>query len=1079
MRRSTDLLFVDDATLDSYPGHRLDILDPNLQLAGSAVEVGTVPASGGVLDGVTTPPNSSAGADLLLTGQDFLEPQANGPVFLTGVVYADGKDANPHYQIGLGEAGIGITAYDFQTGQTWSTTTDAGGGYSLAVPANAGQLNVVAYDAATGLGGEGQVPNVGSQNVEVDFPIDDQDTIQVTGQAVSATQYAEFNATLGTITGANTARPPSDFNVQILWDDGSTSTGQVVRDSNVGYSVTGGHAFQQPDIHYGDVVVTAKGDLAVHDLVRVTVASNAMIGMSATRVLVINGAAPASGGAAITLDAVGSQLRATLNGQVDLIDAAELAGVLVSTGSGPSTIDVEHTFLNAPVTLNLGSGTTSVTISGRAQDLDNIAGDVTVQGGGGAYALNIDDQGDTDNHNYFVAGSTVRRSESGTVAYSGTAHVVLNGGSGEEIYHLGNTESGAPPVLTATGPGSTLTVNAAGTAGNQIDLEDVYTLDASHTIHSSLDALPRLTVNGRAADTLTVDETAAFDGAGITRGPQSITVAPGGIAIIQSASASGVSGRLPWKAAMSGVPQVAYGGVGTVVVEGDTRGTTFHVGAGQADLSGLPGRVVVQGGGADPLTIDDLAGIVRPVTLPAGLLSYSSGLTYTVTNQQVSRVASYTYTTRTGGGAGASLNTISYSGVGSLELDSSTAAGPTKTIDVQRTAAGTPVKVVAGRATTINVGTPANSLAGIFGPVTIQGPSDTLNLNSQGDNGLNYVLSATALSLPADVDAITSTAPLVTFAGTSTITFNAGRGNPTTDNSIWPEGVAAGAAVTINSGPSYVISVSGPAATLDTFLGPLTVHGQAPTIDFSISDQDSTTGHTYTLQAVPSLGPTANRLTRGGGAAIAPITYTGMTTLQFSAGTGNDTFNIESIADNYLTRFYGDGGQDTYNLSPTARDLDALSGILDLWATATGGVSAGTTINVYDQAHAAARKWVLEPRGLVVYPSAGSAAQPLQVYTQNVGTANVSGGSGGNTFVVSGIGAGTTETVNSGAGNDTVQMTGSLAAYAGVLAVDGQGGTNALDYSQFAGPVSVDLAHHQATGIRGGLVGNRWTVSGL
>src|SRR5262249_21480968 len=135
----------------------------------------------------------------------------------------------------------------------------------------------------------------------------------------------------------------------------------------------------------------------------------------------------------------------------------------------------------------------------------------------------------------------------------------------------------------------------------------------------------------------------------------------------------------------------------------------------------------------------------------------------------------------------------------------------------------------------------------------------------------------------------------------------------------------------LNTGAENVISVDNSAGALDYIQGPLTINGSA--LDFfNVADIGSSDNHTYTLAAVPSISPTTTRLTRTGGIPIASITYTGLNSLQMSGGLGTDTFNIESLANNYLSRIYGSPGQDIFNLSPTAQNMDAISGILDLRA---------------------------------------------------------------------------------------------------------------------------------------------------
>ena len=75
----------------------------------------------------------------------------------------------------------------------------------------------------------------------------------------------------------------------------------------------------------------------------------------------------------------------------------------------------------------------------------------------------------------------------------------------------------------------------------------------------------------------------------------------------------------------------------------------------------------------------------------------------------------------------------------------------------------------------------------------------------------------------------------------------------------------------------------------------------------------------------------------------------------------------------------------------------------------------------------------------------------------------------GNEIDLEGIRNATAVTVNAGAGNDTIQMFHRAATFAGALTIDGQGGVNTLDYSNFTGDATVDLPSGTATAISGGV----------
>ncbi len=593
------------------------------------------------------------------------------------------------------------------------------------------------WDPVTGLGSP-----VADQLVP-GLTYDDDGDIRVTAGTPIATQYSVFDGRIATITGANPNRSASDFTAQILWYDGTTSEGTVVADPQGGYDVIATHTFATTGMNGAMVTVTAAGDHVARILMEFDVSPSNVFHLGTNRILGINAASLGAGNDSITVLATGSEILADVNGQVGIIAASNLAGITMTTGNGTNVIDIDETAAGVPVTVSLGNGANTVSISGLGQDLDYIAGNVTIQGGTSAYTLDIDDQDDSANHDYFLAGSTVYRDGSAAIIYSGDAQVVLNGGSGGEIYQVGATESGAPPLLAGATAGSTLTVNTAGAVGNQVYVIDAYTLDSSNLIHDSLTSLPILTINGQGTNTLTLDETGAYDDPRITRTAQSITVVPGVITLTQSASASGTVGGLSWSSAAGEFNEpFYYNGVGTLQVEGDTRvATNFQVQEGKSSLIYLPSAISIQGGRASGLTID------APGNVPAAgftpLLSV-----YTITGSAVILAATGALNLGSNSITATLNDSIAYSGIGKLEVE----GGPiSEVFSVQGTAAATATIIDAGTTgDTVGVGNSAGSLAGIKGPLTVNGSGSTsLVIAAQGDAAQNYALTATTLTSSA------------------------------------------------------------------------------------------------------------------------------------------------------------------------------------------------------------------------------------------------------------------------------------------------------------------------------------------
>jgi hypothetical protein len=406
--------------------------------------------------------------------------------------------------------------------------------------------------------------------------------------------------------------------------------------------------------------------------------------------------------------------------------------------------------------------------------------------------------------------------------------------------------------------------------------------------------------------------------------------------------------------------------------------------------------------------------------------------------------------------------------------------------------------------------------------LTVHGQGNTvLNVNDQTitDTGTYAVTSAsvTRTTLTA-VQNFTPEVFTLTYDGLTALTINGGSAANTFD----VLGTNLGTAYTVNAGAGNFLDVGNAAGTLDDILGPVTINGTDNvangqiTEDFGISDVNSGTGHTYTLSAVPSISPTANQLARSGSA---PITYTGIGEWQMTCAIGfADTFNIDSLANNYLTRIYGGGTLDTFNVSPIAQDLDGITGILDLRPYPGQTAEENSSVTVNDQAHTGARNWLYDDGALEAYPSVGSASHGMQIELNGFGGPDgafdnvvVNAGSGGNTFTVvdtpwvvpvainagtgvntlvgpnvtnnwnvTGANAGTLDSSVSyssvaslvgGTGVDVFSIAdgGSVSSINGGGAPAGQG--DWLDYSAFSSAITVNLATGSATNVNGGAAG--------
>jgi hypothetical protein len=139
-------------------------------------------------------------------------------------------------------------------------------------------------------------------------------------------------------------------------------------------------------------------------------------------------------------------------------------------------------------------------------------------------------------------------------------------------------------------------------------------------------------------------------------------------------------------------------------------------------------------------------------------------------------------------------------------------------------------------------------------------------------------------------------------------------------SSVNIEKSAAGKPITVNLGFYGSAGVGTTSRFLDNIQGDVTIHGNGSSA-LSIFDQNDPYSDTYTV---------TDRSVRR--SYSAPINYDHISLLRvYGSGTEGTTYNVESTAADALnTEVHAGAGNDTFNLSPTAKDLGTLRGRLYL-----------------------------------------------------------------------------------------------------------------------------------------------------
>jgi hypothetical protein len=416
------------------------------------------------------------------------------------------------------------------------------------------------------------------------------------------------------------------------------------------------------------------------------------------------------------------------------------------------------------------------------------------------------------------------------------------------------------------------------------------------------------------------------------------------------------------------------------------------------------------------------------------------------------------------------------------------------TVNVLRT--GVPVTLSAGgwwgALDTVNVGHDG-TVQDIKGALTVTNPPSytTLNVLDAADGLWHNSVSVTDQAIQGLAPApiyyhAADLAALNIFGGANVDTYNVlntpGNFYGVT-TSLYTNDGGTIVNVTGTTGPLQVIgSVLGDVVnigqgSLAGINGAVTVTNPPSYTSLYINDSGDTTAHT-------SVSLTAEGLT---GLARAGIYWSAsdLEALNIRGGPGADVFHVTGTPVNEdVSTTLTTGGNSTVDVAATQGPLTLVgqgnnevvnlgdsTGVQHIYGAVTvTNPPSYTTLNIDDTPDPLARHVTLTSNSLM-----GLALAPIYFQQADLAALTISGGSGGNTFTVGPVpyNQGMVTRLNTGAGNDTVRI---VAPTSG-LQINGQGGVNTLDYSGYAGDVTVDLALGMATGASGG-VSNFQTVIG-
>jgi hypothetical protein len=637
------------------------------------------------------------------------------------------------------------------------------------------------------------------------------------------------------------------------------------------------------------------------------------------------------GGNSIEINRVNNGVFATLNNSTAQFEPSSnrlvfsIRGIQVNALSSDS-ISIDATGADAPVTVNLGSGTESVGVGNGVNGLGGIQGSINVRGGTGTDFLDLFDTAapSSSNLTYTLTASSVTRSGIVPISFSGQSHLSLNlGGSrGADIYNVSSTQAGSTTTITAGAGNATvnveaasgsLTVNLAG-SNNRVNVAPT-----SHNLDRILGAIA---VHGTGSTSLTVnDSSKAF----ISPGPPGAYFVTG--SSIQRALTAAISYQSLSQVTLDTGVDVAARPV-QVSVTGTAAGATTSVvalgGLNLIDvedaghtLNGLRGDLSVTGAGVTQLFVVDSG--ERFPTFQVG--------TYTVTGNSVQRA-----------GTGA----VRYTGVSIINVSTGAYVNVNPPLPILITVTGTSAAstTVTAQPTIIpnqiTVGDSARTLNGIRGALALNGANFsqlTVDDHGTGTGGNSYTLANNSVSRAG------SPAVAISYNGMITTTVNAANAA----NTIEVTGTAGAQAVTLDAGAggdtvnvratsaplgvtfhnaSNQVAVGSTANALAGIQGAVSLTGSLVGTALTVHDEGTTSARTYTV----------TNTTIGWGGPVS-LTYSNLTSIMLNGGSGGDTFTVPSLSSGTTLTLTGGSGSNTLigsnagnSWEVTAPDTGLLSG---------------------------------------------------------------------------------------------------------------------------------------------------------
>jgi hypothetical protein len=271
-----------------------------------------------------------------------------------------------------------------------------------------------------------------------------------------------------------------------------------------------------------------------------------------------------------------------------------------SSFSRPGSALVTYDNLGRGLTINGGAGNDTYDIVG------TLPNPVTVAAGLSSNTLYIDDRSNTGNTTYTVTSSSLARTGSGGISYSGNiTTLLLTGGSGNNTYNVASTPSGSTTTLN-TGSGMD-TINLRGSAGllfiNGGGGADTITLSNGA---ATLGGIGHVIINDPSNSAAVTVDDSGFAGSTtytVTSSQVAAAAWPNFLLVYNNLASLNLNGG-----SGSDIFNIESTASATATtVNAGSGGNRFNLAPTAASLAGLAGALNLVGGGADTLVLWDTA----------------------------------------------------------------------------------------------------------------------------------------------------------------------------------------------------------------------------------------------------------------------------------------------------------------------------------------------------------------------------------------------------------------------------------------------------------------------------------------